>query len=137
MSSPQKAPHTILVVDDDASIREIERRYLGPAGYDIFQASSALEAIGLIGAGLQVDLLIADLRMPEIGGEEMVSRIRATHPDLKVLFVTGTIEGLLEARTLNADTEGFVRKPFTRSELVDAVSALLVERLASGVGAAG
>jgi two-component system cell cycle sensor histidine kinase/response regulator CckA len=97
MSLPQPS-HTILLVDDDASIREIERRYLELAGYHVMQASGGLDAMALIQGGLPVELLITDLRMPEMGGEEMVSRLRATHPNLKVLFVTGSIEGLLNAR---------------------------------------
>jgi two-component system cell cycle sensor histidine kinase/response regulator CckA len=123
-SSQHAKPHTILVVDDNEHIRTIERRYLESFGYDVMDAGDAAEAIGLISSGCPVDLVVTDLRMPEIGGEEMVARIRVTHPGLKVLYVSGKRDAVLDGHML-ADTEGFLGKPFDGSQLAEAVSSLL------------
>ena len=62
--------------------------------------------------------------MPELGGDEMVSRVRTTRPDLKVLYVIGRIDRLMDARPLWAG-EAFLDKPFTAAGLTEAVGLLL------------
>jgi FixJ family two-component response regulator len=62
--------------------------------------------------------------MPGLGGDEMVSRIRTTRPDLKVLYVTGHIDKLMDSRPL-WEGEAFLDKPFTAAGLTEAVSLLL------------
>jgi len=74
--------------------------------------------------GTQIDLLVADLDMPEVTGDEMVRRIRVERPDLKVLYVTGHIDRLMDARPL-WDGEAFLDKPFSMNGLVEAVSLLI------------
>ena len=122
---PNDNARTILVVDDDEGIREIERRYLEPAGYRVLEAGHAVQAIGLIESGVMVDLVISDLVMPEMGGEEMAARLRTSRPDLKVLYVTGRIDRVMNARPL-VDIEAYLNKPFTGVELLTAVSLLLL-----------
>lgn len=120
-----KTGRSVLVVDDDAGVRALERRTLERAGYQVSEASSAPDAFALLDAGLVVDLLIADLDMPDISGEEMVRRMHKTRPDLKVLYVTGNIDRLLDARALVWEGEAFLDKPFTSAGLIEAVSLLL------------
>lgn len=115
---------TILIVDDDASIRAIERRYLVPAGYRVLETGNGREAIALIESGAVVDLVISDMVMPDMDGEEMVSRLRRNRPLLKVLFVTGRIDLVMNARPL-ADVEAYLNKPFAGAQLIQAVSQLL------------
>jgi two-component system C4-dicarboxylate transport response regulator DctD len=69
--------------------------------------------------------LIADLDMPGIGGDEMVRRIRALRPDLKVLYVTAHIDRLLDVRKVLWEGEAFLDKPFSAQGLLEAVSLLL------------
>jgi two-component system cell cycle sensor histidine kinase/response regulator CckA len=120
----EKPPTTVLVVDDEAPIREIERRTLEACGYAVREAGSGAEAIELLSLGTPLDLLIADLDMPELTGDEMVRRIRATRPDLKVLYVSGHIDLLMDARPL-WDGEAFLEKPFNTTGLRQAVALLL------------
>ena len=75
------------------------------------------------------DLLIADLDMPEPSGEEMVMHIRAARPGQKVLYVSGNVDRLLDARKILGDGEAFVDKPFTAKTLLEAVSLLLFDTL--------
>jgi two-component system cell cycle sensor histidine kinase/response regulator CckA len=82
----------VLVVDDEEPIRQLERRILESGGYRVIEASRALEDFALLQKDLQVDLVIADLQMPDLGGEEMARRMRRDRPDIKVLYVTGHID---------------------------------------------
>jgi two-component system cell cycle sensor histidine kinase/response regulator CckA len=124
---------TVLVVDDEAPIRQIERRLLEQAGYQVIDASGATEALALLHDGKEIDLLVADLDMPEISGDEMVRRIRAERPDLKVLYVTGYIDRLMDARPL-WDGEAFLDKPFSMNGLVEAVSLLVYGKVSAKPG---
>jgi two-component system, cell cycle sensor histidine kinase and response regulator CckA len=115
---------TVMVVDDEPAIRQIARRILEDGGYQITEAEGGLEAIALLAEGHPLDLLLADLDMPGLGGDEMVRRIRATRPDLKVLYVTGHIDRLMDARPL-WEGEAFLEKPFTSVGLREAIALLL------------
>jgi two-component system cell cycle sensor histidine kinase/response regulator CckA len=113
------------VVDDEDLIRQLARRVLEGEGYQVTEASSGLEAIALLAGGAPLDLLMADLDMPELGGDEMVRRIRTTRPDLKVLYVTGHIDRLMDARPVLWEGEAFLDKPFSTKGLLEAVSLIL------------
>jgi CheY-like chemotaxis protein len=117
-------PTVVMVVDDDPQVLDIERHILERAGYQVLLATSAHDAIARLTEGPPLDLLITDLDMPELGGDEMVSRIRAIRPDLKVLFVTGHADLLMETPR-QWEGEAFLEKPFTEETLRDAVSLLL------------
>ena len=127
MSSNHPRP-VVLVVDDEAPIREIERRILHQGGYQVIEASSAADALTALEDGKPIDLLIADLDMPEVSGDEMVRRIRVARPDLKVLYVTGHIDRLMDTRPL-WDGEAFLDKPFSMNGLVEAVTLLVYGKL--------
>ena len=114
----------MLVVDDDEGIRKIARLILEKEGYQVTEATNGLEGIARLSSGAPLDLLMADLDMPELDGVEMVRRIRATRPDLRVLFVTGHADLLMEAPRLWVG-EAFLEKPFTPAGLCEAVSLLL------------
>ena len=123
MAAKTPAP-TVLVIDDEPGIRQIARRILEDGGYQITEAEGGVEAIALLAEGHPLDLLMADLDMPGLGGDEMVRRIRATRPDLKVLYVTGHIDRLMDARPL-WEGEAFLEKPFNPIGLREAISLLL------------
>lgn len=119
----------VLVVDDEARVRELERRILETGPYTVIEASGAPEAFTILAGGQRLDLLIADLDMPELPGEEMVQRLRAARPGLKVLYISGNVDRLLDARKILDDGEAFLDKPFTAKGLLEAVSLLLHDTL--------
>ncbi len=127
--SEDRKPATVLVVDDEEAIRQIERRVLEDAGYTVTEASRGLNAIEMLSNGAPLQLLIADLDMPGLSGDEMVARIRKLRPDLKVLYVTGHIDKLMDARLLWAG-EAFLEKPFNAAGLLEAASLLLYGSIA-------
>ena len=122
--SGDRPPPTVLVVDDEAPMRALERRVLEDLGYRVLEAGNGTDLVDLLAAGACFDLLIADLDLPVVRGDEMARRIRRSRPDLPVLYVTGHSEWLLDGRTLAAG-EAFLAKPFSVAQLRDAVSLLL------------
>ena len=120
----QQVSPTILVVDDEAPIRTLARRILEGDGYRVLEAGNGVEALSVLSQSPAVNLLMADLAMPELGGDELVCKIRCAFPELKVLYVTGHIDTLMDARALWED-EAFLEKPFTAVGLTEAVSLLL------------
>lgn len=121
--SPKDRP-TVLVVEDEELLRAVERRVLEDDGYIVREANNGAEGLDCMARDAHIDLLIADLDMPVLAGAEMVERIHASHPGVPVLFVTGRIDSLMDARPL-IDGEAFLEKPFTPSGLREAVSLLL------------
>jgi two-component system, cell cycle sensor histidine kinase and response regulator CckA len=124
MANRPSAAAIILLVDDEPPVRDVQRRALELDGYVVQEAGSGLEGIAAIRHPAQVDLLVADLEMPGLSGDEMVRQIRVIRPDLPVLYVTGYIDRLMDARPL-WEGEAFLEKPFSVAGLREAVSLLL------------
>jgi CheY-like chemotaxis protein len=109
---------TLLLVEDEAAVRASARRLLERHGYTVIEARHGADALRIVEAGDRpIDLVLTDLVMPEMGGRELVERLRARHPSLKVLYMSGyseravTVDGVMPAGT------GFVEKPFTIEQL--------------------
>ena len=115
---------SILVVDDQDGIRQFQRQALEHAGYQVTEANSGLEALALLEQGRLFDLVIADIVMPGLTGVEMAGTIRTAFPDQKILYVTGQLDRLMDARSL-WEGEAFLEKPFSVAALREAVSLLL------------
>jgi two-component system, cell cycle sensor histidine kinase and response regulator CckA len=114
-------PYTILLVEDELSIRMLIRAALVSAGYNVFVASNGEEGVRLFDEhGSRIDLLITDMRMPRLGGLDLIDTLRQRRKTLKVLCITGyPVPG---AEHLE-DT--ILYKPFTREELLKAVKKQL------------
>jgi CheY-like chemotaxis protein len=110
---------TLLLVEDEAAVRSSARRLLERHGYQVVEARHGRDALRILEDGERtIDLVITDLVMPEMGGREMVERVRARHPAMKVLFMSGYSERAVTSDgTMPAGT-GFVEKPFTVEQLI-------------------
>ena len=120
---------TVIVVDDEAPVRDVQNRMLSQAGYQVLTADDANKALAIIKERPDINLVIADVHMPEMNGDEMARHIRALRPDLKILFVTGFSDTLFTNQPILWDDQAFLDKPFTRQGLLEAVSLLLNGRL--------
>ena len=109
---------TILVVDDDAEVREVVAEFLTDAGHHVLQADGGLAALRVIEEAGMVDLVITDVRMPDISGIELAERITREHHDLKVILISGYFVARETSLRL-------LRKPFRMKELEAAVQAEL------------
>jgi len=126
---PDATPnYVVLIAEDDDAIRNAMRRTLRRAGYAVVEARNGRDALALLNKKLSVDLLIADLQMPHVGGYEMARRVRLMRPDLKVLYVSGCVDRLFESRSQLWRNEAFLEKPFIRQHLLSAVALLLRSR---------
>lgn len=113
MSQSEK---TILLVEDEPSIRKLMATALEQAGYTVRQARHGLEAIEQFDE--TVDLLLADIRLPHLNGGELIGRLREQRPTLKVLAISGY--------PLNAPVDvKLLAKPFLRDDLLKAVRDVL------------
>jgi CheY-like chemotaxis protein len=108
---------TVLLVEDEPTVRNVIERLLIRHGYRVLAARHGAEALAMWGESAdQIDVLITDLVMPEVGGRELVERLRRLRPDLRVLFVSGYDErAAVEEAPPNAR---FVMKPFDSRELL-------------------
>src|SRR5947199_7558134 len=113
----------ILVVDDEADIRELVRELLGRAGYDVAEAPNGGEALKAF-YSQQPDFVILDVQMPVLDGWETLARIREVS-DVPVLMLTARAEELDKVRGLRAGADDYLTKPFGRQELLARVSANL------------
>ena len=129
MATDHTRAFRVLVVDDEAPIRELVARMLRQPGYEPFVAADEFEAIEMATKQGPFDLLITDVAMPAIQGDELARRLRHTDPDLKILYLTGYSDRLFEKRTLLWEDEAFLDKPVTIQALLEAVSLLLVGRV--------
>jgi two-component system, cell cycle sensor histidine kinase and response regulator CckA len=119
---------SILAVDDEPGVLALVRRCLTDERVTVLEASSGKDALAQIPKGPALDLLIADLRMPEMEGDELARLVRKLKPDLKVLYLTSHADRLFEAKPQLWADEAYLDKPFTRNGLREAVALLLFGR---------
>jgi two-component system, cell cycle sensor histidine kinase and response regulator CckA len=122
---------TVMLVEDEDPVRIFSARALRNKGYKVLEATSGEGALDIIAtAAEKIDLLITDVVMPRMDGPMLIRKVRETHPDLKVIFISGYTEDNFRQR-LDSDSEiHFLPKPFTLKQL-----AAKVKEVISGVGA--
>lgn len=120
----------ILIIEDDAEVRELLKTLLSRAGYDISVASNGMEGIHSFRTD-PTDLIITDLVMPKKEGLETIVDLLREFPDLKIIAISGGgLDGqnnYLNAARLCGATLTF-RKPFKNQEIIDAVNGLLTKK---------
>jgi CheY-like chemotaxis protein len=118
---------TILVVDDEESVRLYIRRILAAQGWQIKEAGDGLDAMRKIeGMGAPLDLLLTDIRMPRMDGIELARAMIQTHPHTAVLYISGYPFDVKEEQSRNPQRIcAFLPKPFTPKALVEAVKQCL------------
>jgi CheY-like chemotaxis protein len=121
---------SVLIVDDEAGMRELVKRCLTDLPFQLIEAASGEEAIMAAGDPNDVGLLITDEIMPGMEGHELSRRLRAANPNLKVLYLTGHSDRLFDAKQQMWDLEAYLDKPFSSQSLREAVALLMVGRLA-------
>lgn len=115
---------TILVVEDQQAVRSVIRRSLMKYGYEVLEAATGGEALGMIKSGGQFDLLVTDLAMPELGGAELAERLlELQRPRTKILLISGHSAG--QAHHGATSSLPFLAKPFSPADLVRKVRETL------------
>ncbi|WAC72321.1 MASE4 domain-containing protein [Roseateles sp. SL47] len=119
-ASPIRSGEVILLVDDNDDVREASQQLLAAGGFAVRTARHAPEALSLIAAGLRPDVLISDIVMPGgMNGVELARRIKDSHPDVRVVLVTGFSDV-----AQSASEEGYpvVRKPYDLASLLSVLA---------------
>ncbi|HJW32732.1 MAG TPA: PhnD/SsuA/transferrin family substrate-binding protein [Holophagaceae bacterium] len=117
VEAPSSAGLRILQVDDDELILDSVPAMIEALGHRIDTAMGGAEALDLFAKGLKVDLVILDLNMPGMNGEETLREIRKVHPDLPVLLATGFLDARTEAILKGDARVRSISKPFSMKEL--------------------
>ena len=120
-----RAGETILVVEDEVSVRYMMKRTLEDAGYAVVEAGSAEEALDVIRTGGGIRLVVTDVVMPRKNGRELADEMKKMRPGLPVLFTSGYTDGEIARRGLLDADAAFIQKPLTPNALVRAVRTRL------------
>jgi len=115
---------TLLVVDDNPMLRDVEAQILRLQGYTVLEAENAAKALRLAREAAAIHLLITDFSMPEVNGLELTRQFRAVHPKTPVLMVSGSLP-LIHHKAHGLDRFEILEKPFEIKELLHKVRRLL------------
>jgi PAS domain S-box-containing protein len=109
---------TILLAEDEDTVRKFLSTTLRNNGYKVIEARDGIEALEIGNRESRIDLLMTDVVMPNMNGGKLAEEIKASHPGLKILFMSGYTKDVLTAKTpLDSDIR-FLQKPFTQMELL-------------------
>src|ERR1700731_3553707 len=100
----------ILLVDDDVGILGVAAEMLETLGYDVIAACTGLEALAILRDNSRISILLTDIQMPGMGGEELAGIAATSRPDLRVIFASGSIRPSADA--------AFLQKPYKTADLV-------------------
>jgi len=125
-ASRAKGRETILLVEDEPAVRELTKMVLSERGYSVIEALNPEEAIRLSrGQEKEIDLLLTDVVMPGMSGDDLAKRLTAEHPNLRVLYMSGyAYDVFAEGGTLEEGV-AFLQKPFTPKALAQRVRETL------------
>jgi two-component system cell cycle sensor histidine kinase/response regulator CckA len=122
---PQGRGETILVVEDEARLRTAVREILESLSYRVLTAANGQEALEVYRSAKKIDLVLADLVMPEMGGKQLIQELGREDPDLKALVITGYV---METNLQELEEKGFlgvINKPFDADRLAKMVRRTL------------
>jgi PAS domain S-box-containing protein len=122
---PAGGSERILVVEDRSLVRNLARSVLTGAGFDVVTAAGGDEALELVYAGTELDLLLTDVVMPGMSGAELARQLRTLQPELPVLYMSGYTDDVLHPAELAEPRTSFLAKPFHNAELVAAARSAL------------
>jgi len=109
---------TVLVVEDQADVRELTARVLRRRGYVVIEAASGEQAIAIAAAhAAPIDLLLTDVVMPGLSGRQVAEQLTASRPGLRVLFMSGYTDDVIAQRGVLEEGTAFLSKPFTPDAL--------------------
>jgi DNA-binding response OmpR family regulator len=115
----------VLVIDDEPGIRSFAARAFGLAGFAVAEAASGQEGLRLA-LNDSPDLVLLDLTLPDLGGEEVLRHLRQERPHQAVLVWSATADRGAEHRCLSLGARGYLRKPVSIGELLSYIGACLI-----------
>ena len=126
--SPRPGRRRVLLVEDDNAVRSLARRLLENEGHTVIDAPTGEEGLArwreAMSRGETIDVVVTDLVMPDMGGRELVTRLRAANPRLPVVYVSSYFADAVAGLDLAEPVE-LLEKPFTPASLAAAVDSVL------------
>jgi len=114
----------ILIIDDEDLVRNYVRRALASRGWAVTEMSDGATALALLETEA-FDIVICDLKMPDMRGEEVIKRIRSGHPRTKIIVITGSVSNIASPLVPGVEVDGFLIKPFGINEIRDLAGKVL------------
>ena len=137
LAPPPQRSVTILIVEDNDNLRSLLQRTLEAVGFSVFPAADGADALRLCQQhDGTIDLMVSDVVMPRLNGLQLSEQVRAAHPEMKFLFITGFADEFPELRELIKIGATILEKPFLPSELLRRVEDILNQGKAA-TGTAG
>jgi two-component system cell cycle sensor histidine kinase/response regulator CckA len=125
-SLPPGGTETVLLVEDEAGVRELAAQILGAQGYQVLTAANGSEALRISGEhDGPIHLLLTDLVMPQMSGKELAEQLGSRRPEMRVLYMSGYTEDGIVQRRVIAGQVAFLSKPLTEESLIEKVRAVL------------
>ncbi|HEY5997055.1 MAG TPA: ATP-binding protein, partial [Candidatus Deferrimicrobiaceae bacterium] len=117
--APTSGGHeTVLVVEDEPSIRSLIQELLPPRGYKVLMACDAREALGHAAEQESIDLLLTDVVMPGMNGRQLYEQVAVRHPGIKVIYMSGYTDEIVSGHGVLIEGARFLQKPFEASTLI-------------------
>jgi len=124
MLSPDTLAAHVLLVEDEAFLRELVMESLQDAGYSVLEASDGNSGLQALQSDQRIDVLLSDIKLPDIDGYQVAESARTLRPGLKVILMTGYAPSPLPP-TLQSVVYRVLQKPFSLDTLPDTVAAAL------------
>jgi signal transduction histidine kinase/CheY-like chemotaxis protein len=125
VTTPIPAKHGVaVVVDDDEVTRSVLSRFLRKLGYAVQEVGSGEEAIALMRGGLRPSLVVCDMVMPGLDGNQTMSQLKALEPDVRVVITSGFLGDDDASGVRSAGANGFLLKPFSMDDVAELISSL-------------
>jgi PAS domain S-box-containing protein len=128
-AEPANSPRgseTVLLVEDEEALRRLSRRVLAQFGYTVIEAPDGEEALHLAEAYHgPINLVLTDVVMPRLSGRDLAERVRASHPEAKILFMSGYTDDAVVQHGVQTQSVALLRKPFTPYALAARIREVL------------
>jgi CheY-like chemotaxis protein len=115
----------ILIVDDNATVLKLLSAMLKKLGINCIEASSGMEALEIIKKGIEIDLILLDIQMPDMDGVTVLNRIREINPESRIIAQSANAFEEDKERYTRIGFNGYVSKPFNRIEIIKTISSLI------------
>ncbi len=118
--------YTVLIVEDDNAVRELIHRVLTEAGYIMLEAHNGQHALELLkGYGGKIDLVLTDIVMPQMGGQELIDELRKSWKKIKIVCMSGYTDRAVASHETMQEWDAFIQKPFSPTTLLSRVEEVL------------
>lgn len=117
---------TILIIDDEDRLREVLGRVLTGFGYTVIEARNGADALDQYELNKnRIDLILCDMGMPEMNGEEFFEKIKTAYPDVKLIIMSGYLDGGKDEELLEKGVKALLNKPFVISQIMQVIQQVL------------